>query len=126
MNKVIIGRIQLQNIPDSTLKKGTIDGHTVVVGDHYDNNTLGFFIPEDAIVPDKLAEDMWVKGKLAGKKGNRVKARVMDGVLSEGLFYGANYWVKKDSQFVEVDSPSWNPNWKEGQDITEETGITFK
>lgn len=126
MKSVIVGRIQLQDIPGSALKKGTINGRTVVVGDHYDNNTLGFFIPEEAIIPDNLAEDMWVKGKLAGKKGNRVKGKEMAGIFSEGLFYGAHYWTKQDGQFVEVTSRNWNPAWKEGQDITEETGITWK
>jgi len=27
------------------------------VGDHYDENTLGIFIPEGAVVSDKLAEE---------------------------------------------------------------------
>ena len=91
-----------------------------MVGDHYDDGVLGFFIPEGAIVPDKLAEEMWVKGKLAGKRRNRVKARMMDGVHSDGLFYGSRYYATGEY----IDSPSWNPTWVVGQDVSEEVGIS--
>ncbi len=126
MKRVIVGKIQLNKIPNSPLMKGSINGHTVVVGDHYDDGTLGFFIPEGAIVPDPLLEDMWVKGKLAGKQRNRVKAREMAGIMSEGLFYGSHFWLKNGKHFEEQTARNWNPKWKEGDDITDELGITFK
>jgi len=127
MSAVIVGKIELQDHPTNPdLQIGTINGHQVVVGRHYDNKTLGFFIPEDAIVPDKLADEMWVKGRLAGKQHNRVKARDMHGVRSEGLFYGSCYWTKQGDWWIEVNSASWNPNWKEGDDITSQVVITFR
>lgn len=90
----------------------TVGGNTVVTGDHYYEGQLGFFIPAGALVPDKLADEMWVKGKLAGAQRNRVKARDNFGVMSEGLFYGSQ-------------GASWNPKWKPGDDVTDEVGITF-
>jgi hypothetical protein len=102
------------------------DTYHVVVGNHYDDDTPGFFIPDGAIVPDKLADEMWVKGKLAGAKRNRVKARNLNGLRSDGLFYGARYFVQADGGKQYVNSPSWNPAWVDGQDVATEVGITFK
>lgn len=85
---------------------------------HYFEGQLGIFIPDGAIVPDKLADEMWVKGMLAGKKRNRVKAKMRDGEMSDGLFYG--------SPSDKVISPSWDPAWKEGDDVREQIGVTFK
>lgn len=79
---------------------------------HYFEGQLGFFIPEGAIVPDKLAEEMWVKGRLSGKNKNIVKAKERDGIKTNGLFYGSQ-------------GASWNKDWKQGDDVTEIVGITF-
>jgi hypothetical protein len=121
---VIVGRISLVDHPTAAhLQVGTIQGKTVVVGRHYDEGTFGFFIPNGAIVPDKLAEEMWVKGKLSGKNKDRVKAREMHGVFSEGLFYGSRYFVVQSGEKVYIDTPSWNPAWVEGQDVANEVGV---
>lgn len=104
-----------------------MEQHQLVVGNHYDDGILGIFIPDGAIVPDKLAEEMWVLGKLAGKKRNRVKARDFLGEFSAGLFYGSRFWiVGEDGQKEYQPGPSWNPDWIEGQDVTAEIGVTFK
>ncbi len=79
---------------------------------HYYEGQLGFFIPEGAVIPDKLAEEMYVKGRLAGKNKNVVKGKWRDGVKSDGLFYGSQ-------------GASWNPNWQIGDDVTSEVGVTF-
>jgi hypothetical protein len=128
--KCIVGRIHLRDHPDPSLKIGEINGHQVVVGNHYEDGTLGFFIPDGAIVPDKLAEEMWVKGRLAGKQKNRVKARKFKGVHSDGLFYGSRYFLPTSTLSklrgkTYHDSPSWKPEWKEGDDVTEQVGIIF-
>lgn len=95
---------------DVYLRIAEVGGHQVVIGDHYYEGQLGFFIPEGALVPDKIASEMWVLGKLAGKGKNRVKARFMKGVWSEGLFYGSQ-------------GASWNPDWRERDEISQEVGI---
>lgn len=121
---IIVGRISLKDHPTAAhLQVGTVAGHQVVVGRHYDEGTLGFFIPDGVRVPDKLADDMWVRGKLSGKARDRVKAREMHGVFSEGLFYGSRYFVVESEVKSYIDTPSWNPAWVEGQDIGPEVGI---
>src|SRR5579859_59398 len=112
MPPIIVHPIRLQPHPaNARLRIGHVGSHQVVVGDHYFEGQLGFYIPEGVIVPDKLAEEMWVLGRLAGAKHNRVKARLMSGVLSEGLFYGSQ-------------GASWNPAWREGDNVASEVGIT--
>jgi hypothetical protein len=79
---------------------------------HYKEGQLGFFLPCGSIVPDRLADEMWVKGKLGGKEKNTVERSNRNGVWSEGLFYGSQ-------------GASWNPAWKEGDDVAAEVGVTF-
>lgn len=122
----IVGPIHLKAHPhDEKLMIGEIAGHQVVIGNHYDDETLGFFIPDGAIIPDKLAEEMWLKGKLAGGKKNRVKARDIKGTFSEGLFYGSRYWILDGETKKYIDSPSWNPKWAVGECVDTEVGITY-
>ena len=123
--KVIVGRISLKDHPTAAhLQVGTVAGYQVVVGRHYDEGTMGFFIPDGAIVPDKIAEEMWVKGKLSGKNKDKVKAREMHGVFSEGLFYGSRFWMLEAEEKIYKESASWNPLWVEGQYVSEEIGVT--
>jgi RNA ligase (TIGR02306 family) len=49
-----------------------------------------FYIPEQAIVPDYILDDLGLKGMLAGKNKNRVKAIKLRGVLSQGILYPLN------------------------------------
>lgn len=44
-----------------------------------------FYIPEQAVVPEKLQKILNVEGKLAGSKKDRVKATRLRGELSQGL-----------------------------------------
>ena len=109
-----VGAFYFTDHPEVTnLIVGRVADRTVVTGRHYAQGQLGFFIPDGAIVPDKLADEMWVQGKLAGAKRNRVRAREFKGVWSEGLFYGSQ-------------GDSWNPAWKPGDDVTKEVGVTFR
>lgn len=129
----MVGPISFLDTPEPLKVRGLrlamICGHQVVVGDHYDEGVLGFHIPDGAVVPQKLLEEMWLwntatgKGRLGGKRGDRVKRREIDGVLSNGLFYGSRYWVMKDDQKSYVESASWKPEWFAGQDVAAELGI---
>lgn len=134
----VVRIISIQAIPDSKLVwvVAAVNGQdvkTFVTGDHYEVGQLGFVVPEGAVLPEKLLKEMWLwneetgKGRLAGKQGNRVKARkiggvILEGVMSEYLFYGATY-VHEGNK---INSPSWKSEWQEGHDVTEEVGITFK
>lgn len=127
MKACIVGRLQdLRQHPMAKhLDVAIINGNQVVVGKHYENNQLGFFIPEGAIVPDKLLAEMWLydyekgRGMLSGKRGNVVKARELHGVRSDGLFYGASY-IHEGKKVI---SPSWNEEWKEGEDVSTDVGV---
>lgn len=48
---------------------------------------VAIYIPEGAILPDNIIEEMGLAGLLAGSKKNRVKAIRLRGVLSQGLVY---------------------------------------
>ena len=131
----MVGPICFLDTPESLKVRGLrlamVCGHQVVVGDHYDAGVLGFHIPDGAVVPQKILEEMWLwnhetgKGRLGGKRGDRVKRREIEGVTSNGLFYGARYWVvhEKDGPREYIDSPSWRPEWYAGKDVAEEVGI---
>ena len=60
------------------------------LGDHF------AYIPEYAIVPDLLLDEMGLRGKLAGSQKNRVKAVKLRNVLSQGLAYKVNDDVGTD------------------------------
>lgn len=102
------------------------DPEPVVVGNHYEDGIIGVYIPPGAIIPDKIAEEMWLKGRLAGKKKNVVKARTFFGTYSNGLFYGSRYFTEECGRRVFHDGPSWNKDWELGRDVSQEFGITFK
>lgn len=103
-------------------------------GSHrYENGHPVAYIPEGSIVPEWLLReiDMWDDakniGRLDGKGGDRVKARRLRNVLSQGLVYpccgitsedGTHYrkWMKmKDGEIHKV-GVGWN--------VAEELGIT--
>lgn len=122
-----VGQIRLADHPNnSNLQVGIVCGNVVVVGRHYDDMVLGAFFPDGYVLSDKLLDEMWLRGRLAGKGKNRVKARDIGGIASAGVFYGSRYWLEKDGIRTYIDSPSWNPSWKEGDDITAELGLDQK
>lgn len=96
-------------------------GYKLVTGKHYKEGQLGIVIPPGAVLPDDILDDMWLRGRLAGAKRNRVVAKTMFGKLSEAIFYGSEYEV--DGKLV--NSRAWNPAWTEGHDVTSEIGVTF-
>ena len=59
----------------------------IVTGRHYKNGERGLHIREGEIVPDELAEEMLLLGRLAGRRKSRVKNKKMCGVDSNGIFY---------------------------------------
>ena len=63
------------------------------------------YIPEASILPDNLLQAMSLTGKLSGAAKNRVKAKKLKSVLSQGLILGAK------------------PEWNVGDDVQEELGI---
>lgn len=69
------------------------------------------YIPESAICPDDLIEEMGLTGRLSGSQKNRVKAVRLRGIVSQGLVYPVTGKAFR----------GMIPN--EGEDVTETLGI---
>ena len=112
--KCIIAKItnlQTEVYDDSNKKFQIFEaaGYKLVTGYHYIDGELGVVIPAGAVVPDQLLKDMWLYGKLAGAKRNRVVSKKMFGYPSEAIFYGKRYF----NEFGEfIDSPAWKDHWQ--------------
>lgn len=106
--KVEVVKVKIENHPDADrLEIARIEDYTAIVGKgQYQTGDLVAYIPEASIVPLKILEELNLVGALAGSKKNRVKAIRLRGIFSQGLCYPA-----KDG-------------WEEGDDVTEELGIT--
>ena len=76
----------------------------VVAKGKFVTGDYAIFIPEQAILPDALIEELGLTGRLAGKNKNRVKAVRLRGELSQGLvcipelLAGANFKQLHDSK----------------------------
>ena len=82
------------------------DYQSVVRRGQFRSGELGAYIPEQALVPEPILEELGLTGKLAGPRGDRVKAIKLRGVLSQGIIYPARQ------------------GWSLGQDVTLELGVT--
>lgn len=81
------------------------DYRSVVRKGQFQSGELVAYIPEQSVLPGEILDELGLRGKLAGKDGDRVKAIKLRGVLSQGLVYPAR------------------PNWREGQDVAAELGV---
>ena len=81
------------------------DYRSIVRKGQFVTGELVAYIPEQSIVPEPLLEELGLKGKLAGKEGNRVKAIKLRGVLSQGIVVPAR------------------EGWVEGQDVAGLLGV---
>ncbi len=82
------------------------DYRSIVLRGRYAAGDLVAYIPEAAVLPADLIEELGLTGKLSGREQNRVRAVRLRGVLSQGICYPAR------------------PGWIEGQDVAEELQIT--
>ncbi|MFJ5549177.1 RNA ligase (ATP) [Streptomyces sp. NPDC093225] len=57
----------------------------VVAKGRYRTGDIALYIPEQAVLPDALVEELGLTGRLAGGAANRVKAVRLRGELSQGL-----------------------------------------
>ena len=81
------------------------DYRSVVRKGQFHTGELVAYIPEQSVLPGPLLDELGLRGKLAGKDGDRVKAIKLRGVLSQGLVYPAR------------------PGWTEGQDVAADLGV---
>jgi RNA ligase (TIGR02306 family) len=78
----------------------------IVAKGSFHTDDLVAYIPEAALLPEALIDELGVRNYLAGSQHNRVKAQKLRGILSQGLVYAARL------------------GWEPGQDVTVELGIT--
>jgi len=68
------------------LELAAVGGYRAVVAkDKYRTGDFALYIPEQAILPEALIEELGLTGRLAGKAANRVKAVRLRGELSQGI-----------------------------------------
>lgn len=102
-------RVKIEKHPDPEVNKielVKVGGYTSIatIG-KFKTGDLAVYIPEAAIVPLKILEELSLVGRLAGSEKNRVKAIKLRGVVSQGLVYPAD------------------PSWAEGTDVSEILGV---
>ncbi len=106
--QVLVVPISIEVHPDAdALELAAIGGYRAVVRKGaFTEGQLCAYIPEQAILPAALLEELGLVGRLGGSQKNRVTAVRLRGVLSQGIVMAAR------------------PHWVEGQDVQEELGIT--
>lgn len=107
--EVAVTRIRtVESIPDADrIELAVVGEYRSVVGKgQFKPGDLCAYIPEGALVPDLLLEQLNLTGKLAGSKKNRVKATKFKGCLSQGICMVPR------------------PGWTVGQDVADELGVT--
>ncbi len=77
------------------LELAQVGGYNAVVrkGEFVDGQ-LAVYIPEQAIVPDVLLEELGLVGKLAGANHDRVKAIRLRGAVSQGIVFTPVGWTQ--------------------------------
>ena len=104
---------QVENHPNADrLDIAIIGGYRAVIGkDSVEDGGLVAYIPEAAIIPDWLLDDLGLTGRLSGGKKNRVKAAKLRGVVSQGIVVPV------------VDGYLYGREVKEGDEVSEILGI---
>jgi RNA ligase (TIGR02306 family) len=100
------------------------DYRSIVRKGQFKTGDLGVYIPEAAVLPEWLIEELGLVGKLAGKDKNRVKAVRLRGVLSQGLVYPVdNIDANICSQTIRLQDGR-DHAVIEGENVTDVLGIT--
>lgn len=116
---VTVRAIHLEPHPNADrLEIGAVPGQTyqfIVQKGAWTEGQLGVYIPEQAIVPETLLQEMGLVGALGGADKNRVKAVKLRGLLSQGLFYRPEgewpeHWVEGLNVAGELGIEKWEPN----------------
>jgi RNA ligase (TIGR02306 family) len=116
--KVTVEKLIVEPHPNADLLELAQVGlyRAVVPKDVYRTGDYAIYIPEQAIIPDALIEELGLTGKLAGKEKNRVKAVRLRGELSQGIVCrprALGTWGKSDDQLMAAT----------GLDFAEQLGI---
>ena len=109
-----VERVSVEAHPNADkLEVARVRGYTSVVPKgRFRTGNLAAYIPEGSIVLDCILNETGLRGRLAGKNADRVRALRLRGVLSQGLLYPL------DGERLAGAGPS------EGDDVTGALGIT--
>lgn len=83
-------------------KATTMDYHMIIPKGQYKTGDTVVYIPEQAIVPESILQEIGLEGKLAGKDKNRVKAMRLRGIVSQGIVYPNKTDVPVGTDMAEV------------------------
>jgi RNA ligase (TIGR02306 family) len=100
----------------------------IVKKEQFKQGNLVIYIPEAALVPNWLLEDLGLVDKLSGPNKNRVRAIRLRGIFSQGLLIPLEYLVRDPK--VGIEGPFWRDQAGNmqgpvslGQDLSEDMGI---
>lgn len=87
--EVKVYKLRIEEHPNADALELAVVGDykSIVRKGQFKTGDLGVYIPEAAVLPQWLVEELGLVGRLAGKQSNRVKAVKLRGVLSQGLVY---------------------------------------
>lgn len=87
--EVKLHKVEISTHPKADLLElAKVGGYiSIVPKGVYKTGDLVVYIPEQAIVPENILEEIGLVGKLGGRKKNRVKAIKLRGVFSQGIIY---------------------------------------
>lgn len=98
--RVTIEQLTIHPHPNADrLELAQVGLYRAVVGKgEFESGDYALYIPEQAVLPDELIEELGLTGKLAGKDKNRVKAVRLRGEVSQGIVcrpkaIAPNFWV---------------------------------
>jgi RNA ligase (TIGR02306 family) len=80
---------EIESIPGADAIELAVVGDyrsVVKIGD-FQPGDLAVYLPEAAIIPDNILDQLGLRGRLAGSNSNRVKAVKLRGCLSQGILY---------------------------------------
>jgi RNA ligase (TIGR02306 family) len=134
-------RLRIEEHPNADALELAVVGdyRSIVRKGQFRTGDLGVYIPEAAIIPHWLIQELGLEGKLAGKNKNRVKAVKLRGILSQGVILPVveypfhtdpeHYGRDMRGENVGVSIPDGTNSRivkfaPEGTDVTEFLGIT--
>lgn len=121
--EVRIRQLEIHPHPNAdALELAQVDGYRAVVRKgEFQTGDYALYIPEKALLPQSLLEEIGLLGKLSGSGKNRVKPMRLRGVLSEGIVCRpqgmTNAWTaleaKQEFGLAAAESPLLGVNWAE-------------
>jgi RNA ligase (TIGR02306 family) len=117
-------RLKIEEHPNADALELAVVGdyRSIVRKGQFKTGDLGVYIPEAAVLPEWLIQELGLEGKLAGKDKNRVKAVKLRGILSQGLIYPMTYVDGETDERRNMHADAF-PS-QVGKDYTEALGIT--